>query len=182
MKTKKGFTLIELLVVIAIIGILSAIGLVALNSSREKARDAKRKTDLDGISKALVLFHDDQDPNVYPTQSPAGLAGTSLTALMPTYIPIMPVTPTGPGTDNDYWYLSNANPFDEGKTYNADETYALLTKLEGGSQEWFVINSLSFGGVIQGSSARVSSDAVCDGATTSSGTLAVCTATPVNNP
>ncbi|MFH0828938.1 MAG: type II secretion system protein [Candidatus Kerfeldbacteria bacterium] len=39
---KKGFTLIELLVVIAIIGILSTIGLVALNGARGKARDTQR--------------------------------------------------------------------------------------------------------------------------------------------
>ncbi len=39
---KKGFTLIELLVVIAIIGILSTIGLVALNGARAKARDTQR--------------------------------------------------------------------------------------------------------------------------------------------
>lgn len=59
MRNKKGFTLIELLVVIAIIAILSAIGLVALNGAREKARDAQRRSDLAQIRTALNLFYDD---------------------------------------------------------------------------------------------------------------------------
>jgi prepilin-type N-terminal cleavage/methylation domain-containing protein len=43
-KNKKGFTLIELMVVIAIIAILATVVLVALQSARDAAYDAKKKS------------------------------------------------------------------------------------------------------------------------------------------
>jgi prepilin-type N-terminal cleavage/methylation domain-containing protein len=55
---RKSFTLIELLVVIAIIGLLSSIVLVSLSGIREKARDTKRKADIDAIKMALELYYD----------------------------------------------------------------------------------------------------------------------------
>ncbi len=64
MQNRKGFTLIELLVVIAIIGILSAVGLIALNGAREKARDSQRKSDLGQLRTGLALYYDTN--NNYP--------------------------------------------------------------------------------------------------------------------
>ncbi len=58
MTNRKGFTLIELLVVIAIIGILSAVGLIALNGAREKARDSQRKSDAGQVRTGLALYYD----------------------------------------------------------------------------------------------------------------------------
>jgi prepilin-type N-terminal cleavage/methylation domain-containing protein len=71
---RKGFTLIELLVVIAVIGILSIIILSSLNSSRTKARDAQRVSDIRQIRLALNLFYDDYGH--YPCGNP--LSNTAL--------------------------------------------------------------------------------------------------------
>ena len=56
---KNGFTLIELLVVIFIIGILAAVLLPNFISSRERARDTRRKHDLSEIKTALRLYYND---------------------------------------------------------------------------------------------------------------------------
>jgi prepilin-type N-terminal cleavage/methylation domain-containing protein len=62
---KRGFTLIELLVVIAIVGVLSAIVLSSLNSSRLKANDARVKSQLGSFKRAAELYYDTQNPNSY---------------------------------------------------------------------------------------------------------------------
>ncbi len=58
--TPQGFTLIELLVVVAIIAILSVIGLAVFGGVQKSARDARRKADIDAISKAYEVTYDIQ--------------------------------------------------------------------------------------------------------------------------
>ncbi len=55
-KSGAGFTLIELLVVVSIIGLLASIVLVALASGRQKARDAKRLSDITQMNNVLELY------------------------------------------------------------------------------------------------------------------------------
>lgn len=64
-KVKRGFTLIELLVVIAIIGILATFIVASFTSAQKKARDAKRKSDLDAIKKALEIVKSNCDGSAY---------------------------------------------------------------------------------------------------------------------
>ncbi|MFA7244434.1 MAG: prepilin-type N-terminal cleavage/methylation domain-containing protein [Patescibacteria group bacterium] len=69
----RAFTLIELLVVVAIIGILATIIIISYTNAQAKARDNKRKADIQAIAAAIEAFHADR--RVYPYDAvnvPAG--------------------------------------------------------------------------------------------------------------
>lgn len=107
--SKRGFTLIELLVVIAIIGILAAMVLVSLSSARNKARDARAKSDLSAIPAALEMYNDDKAS--YPVTTDFGAMWTAL---------------AGGG------YVSGTAPSQTGYTYKYcgnSSTYRLWTTL-----------------------------------------------------
>lgn len=51
----RGFTLVELLVVVAIIAVLSVIAIALFGGVQNKARNDRRRADLDAIAKALEV-------------------------------------------------------------------------------------------------------------------------------
>jgi len=65
---KKGLTLIELLVVIALLGLLVLVAAFAAPSQLKKARDARRKADLDRVKVALYDYYFDHD--CFPEELP----------------------------------------------------------------------------------------------------------------
>ncbi len=69
-----GFTLVELMVVIVIIGILTSIGIFAFQSSQQKSRDSRRKSELSQVAKALEMYNN--DVGSYPASGTGADEGT----------------------------------------------------------------------------------------------------------
>ena len=135
-----GFTLIELLVVISIISLLSSVIMSSLNSAREKARDAVRKTDFSTLQNALELYHSDHgeypkvtsgngsttNPKFYcPSDWPCWISGGQFYNMMKPYISELPQDP------RPIW-----NPFTYGEHFYyvyeliSDSSYCLAGTLE----------------------------------------------------
>ncbi len=77
-----GFTLVEMLVVVGIVALLASIVTVAIYSSRQRARDARRIADINQVRIALEQYF--KDRKRYPNPEPEGYCGlvTALTSYM----------------------------------------------------------------------------------------------------
>lgn len=63
-----GFTLVEMLVAASIAALLAAAGMVSFVNANKKARDGRRKSDMEQVRTALELYRTDMGS--YPTASP----------------------------------------------------------------------------------------------------------------
>lgn len=81
---KRGFTLVELMIVITVIAILATIAVVSFTRVQKQARDTKRKGDVRAIATAMQAYFTER--NSYPATG---------AELVPTYIPALPIDPTG---------------------------------------------------------------------------------------
>lgn len=124
---QRGFTIVELLIVIVVIAILATIVTVAYNGAMQKARDAKRLTDITAVYKALQEYY--AENGSYPvTATPfgAGLAdanckpGTTapvsaqwVPGLVPKYLPSLPQSfgPRAEASSGCYQYASDGTSY-----------------------------------------------------------------------
>jgi len=100
MRYKKGFTLIELLIVISVIAFVIAFSGFDIAGVRENARDARRKSDLRQIQKALELYRQDKYPPEFPENGT--FLGTPNTSCWSSGTPGINGEPIGTCTGNIY--------------------------------------------------------------------------------
>jgi prepilin-type N-terminal cleavage/methylation domain-containing protein len=107
---KKGFTLIEILVVVGIISILIGLGAVSYGTAQKKARDTKRKADLQAIQNSLEQYYSICG-FTYPIDSTGGVPkdmATSISCADPVQT-IMTDVPTDPMGDVYQIIAADAN-------------------------------------------------------------------------
>jgi len=97
-----GFSMIELLVVATLIIILTTIGLVSYSKSLLNSRNAKRKTDLETIRQALVMYK--LDNGRYPNLTNVQIAGGNNDLGITTYLQSEPEDPKHDGVTYYYEY------------------------------------------------------------------------------
>ena len=149
---KNGFTLIELLIVMVIIGILATIGLATFASSQMKSRDAKRKSDLQQISRALELYYNDKGQYPAPAADNSGNilgCGAGAVAACIWGDPNLKFSNTTTGTiymvrlpadpsSNSYYYVAT-------KVSGIYTKYQLYARLENLQDKNIIVNGLNCG-------------------------------------
>jgi type II secretion system protein G len=104
MQNSSGFTLVELIVVIVIISVLITIGIASYATIQKRARDTRRKSDIEQIRSALEMYR--ADTKYYPSVGAGSYIKVNDTAglksvLVSNYISAVP---DDPNSSNNYYY------------------------------------------------------------------------------
>ncbi len=104
---RRGFTLVELMVVIAIIALMTGIIMVNLTTSKTKAKDGQRVSDIGQIQLALGLYFDrcNQFPSTIAGDLTTIKNGCPSLISLSNYIGKIPTPPLGSST---YDYVLNS--------------------------------------------------------------------------
>jgi len=128
----RGFTMIELLVVMAILGILAVVGLSFFRTSQLKSRDAKRKSDLEQVQRALEMYYNDNGNYPASLTNWGEIFSSDGTVNGTVYMKELPKDPSG---NPEYCYIKIDSPV----------SYKLYAKLEN-SQDPRILSPRSCGG------------------------------------
>jgi prepilin-type N-terminal cleavage/methylation domain-containing protein len=123
----KGFTLVELIVVMSIISLLASVVLVNINGYLAKARDARRKIDLQTLATAVRMYETDNNHLPRSTgwctyiSNSANNWGPDFQNDIKLYLPKTPLDPILANSVGDYLYYN---------TDDANGHYTLCAILE----------------------------------------------------
>jgi len=127
-KRQSGFSMIELLVVATIIVVLTTIGMVSYGKTMENSRNAKRKTDVETIRQALIMYRSDEGS--YPVQAVSGDYLTSVGTALKDAGYLSDPLPDDPTAAQYYAYVSSGTSFTLTATLepsSANETYSVAS-------------------------------------------------------
>lgn len=120
LKSVVGFTLIELLIVVVLLGIFAALIIGNFLTSLKKGRDAKRKGDLEQVTRALEMYYEDK--KTYPSSLSFGSSLCETAGCLPGEKIYMQKLPNDPSSGKNYEYNL------------LDGSYRLYTCLENSQQ------------------------------------------------
>lgn len=105
MEKKSGFTLVELLIVVALLAILAIGAYTGWQLQVMKARDARRKSDLNNLSVAIRSYA--EDFNCYPKEEDL-VCGSDF---LDPYLLEIPCDPINSSINNYYYYRPSCQAF-----------------------------------------------------------------------
>ncbi len=134
-KDKKGFTLIELMVVVAIMGLLAALAVISLNNARQRARDARRISDVKQVQTALELYY--LDNQEYPGTPTDGSYNGNLGGLCISQDGTEGIDSTCAGSVYMRLTPSNPRPRGDGGCTNTNYKYTAVTE-DGSNTSYYI--------------------------------------------